>query len=450
MTGIRSLLGNLLTLRFEPDMEQQFTEYYFQNTVRKYRVGIFIGFILYELFYILDLLSMPDLKASFALIRFGIVGPLILILFFLSRTTIYIKLNQQMNAGGILAAGGGIIAMTLSKPEYTSNYYAGLILVLIYCYALMGIRFAWASFAGGVLVVSYILGIEIFTELAFDISISNYFFLVSANMLLMLGAFISEKMKRQEFLLQHQLQKEQKRIADINIELESIVQERTADLKKEIQQRIGDHAKIQKALDEREVLLKEVYHRTKNNMNVVISLLNMQAREKSERPVKEVFKRISDRIYSMSLVHEQLYKSSDLTRIQLNDYIEKLVRQLKYSLMEKQEKIHIEFNMKPIKMDLETAVPLGLALNELLTNTITHGFPGDREGKIHFSMGNNADEEIIIEILNDGVPLPEKDIMFNSNTMGLKLVHMLVEDQLNGSIDMMNDPEPRIKIVLPG
>ena len=131
--------------------------------------------------------------------------------------------------------------------------------------------------------------------------------------LLMFGGYFTEVFYRREFLLQHQLKQGREKTEAINVSLEARVTDRTIKLQEEVAERKYAQEETQNVLEEKELLLKEVYHRTKNNMNVVISLLNMQSEEQKKNPTEDVFNRISDRIYSMSLVHEQLYRSDDLS-----------------------------------------------------------------------------------------------------------------------------------------
>ena len=436
------------SLKFAPEIEADFLEYYFENTILHTRPAIVLGFCFYSLFYILDLFFVPEVAHIFVWIRFGFVGPMILLSLYFSYQSIFTKYNQIFIASSIFFAGEGIVWMTLIRPDYTFNYYAGIILVLIYCYTLLGLRIYWSSLMGGIVVLSYILCMQLFTELPLLNLISNYFFLFGANLLLMFAGYFTEVLKRKDFYSQYQLGEIKKELEDVNSDLEARISARTSELSDEIIQRIGAQEKIQKAHDEKEVLLKEVYHRTKNNMNVVISLLNMQSRDKKQRPVEDVFKRISDRIYSMSLVHEQLYRSDDLSQIVLGDYLQKLVLRLKHSLIRTRNQIQFEFDLQVVSMSLEKAVPLGLALNEIITNTIIHGYKDGREGQIILSLRREDEKYIQIEIANDGYDYPADMILDNPTTLGMKLIQMLLVDQLEGEIKISNSPHPIFRIKL--
>ncbi|NQV29594.1 MAG: hypothetical protein HQ508_01785 [Candidatus Marinimicrobia bacterium] len=419
-------------LKFSPEIETAFINDYYNGTILRTRIAIFVGLVVYETFHILDYLVVPDVKTAMMWIRFGIVGPMIVIVFLLTFDKRFKRYNQFFNSIGILVSGGGIVVMTLISPHYTSSYYAGIIIVLIYCYMIMGLRFYWASGAGNIVVISYVIAMELFTDLPISITINNYFFLFGADVMLMFGAYFTEILRRRDFQLRYQLDQERRKTESLNADLEVRILERTAELELEITERKYAQQATQKALREREILLKEVYHRTKNNMNVVISLLNLQSAEQQKHPAEDVFKQLSGRIYSMSLVHEQLYRSEDLVTIRLDDYLPKLVAQLKYSFMYVEGLIQLNFNCEPVEIGLDRAVPLGLALNEIITNAFKHSFPDGMHGTIDFSIRKHKSGNIEIRIRNDGVGLPEGFNFENPETLGLRLIQLLIVEQLDG------------------
>jgi|GEM_PF-2867674 len=423
-------------LRFEKEIEARFQQDYLTTLLLRIRIAIILGAALYSLFYILDLYFVPDLSDTIFKIRFWIVGPYILGLSIVSFTPLYRRYQQFLNFIGILLAGGGIIVMTLLRPEYTFSYYAGIFMVLIYGYNLMGLRFYWATLSGWILVIAYIAGIELMTEIPFQRALSNYFFLTGSNLLLMFGAYFIEVLRRKDFYLRLKLSENQNRIQEMNAELEKIVTNRTADLVDEVAERKLAQKVTQKALQEKEVLLKEVYHRTKNNMNTIISLLNLQAYEQQSRPNDGVFQQLADRIYSMSMVHELLYQSENLSTINLNNYIQKLHAKLSYSLLPVPSAVKLALDGDEIQIGLEQAVPLGLALNEILTNALKHGFAGGRAGKIAIRLAQLDQGKVQLKIFNDGQP-PETPIDIESaDTLGLRLINILLRDQLGAEIEV--------------
>ena len=430
-------------LRFGGATETAFQRDYFVTTLLRTRLGILLGLIFYSSFYILDMIFLPDLKSIFFAIRFYMVGPIIVALLILSLTRHYAYVQQAVNSFGILAAGGGIVAMTMIRPEYTINYYSGIILVLIYAYHLMGIRFYWASGAAWIVVLSYIVGIVFFTDLPMLLYLPNFFFLLGANLLLMFGAYFIEILRRQDFFLRYQLDQEQHKIEAFNVSLENIVAERTAALREEVAERQEAQRISQLAVQEREVLLKEVYHRTKNNMNVIISLLNLQEADQAQRPSDTVFQQLAGRIKSMALVHEQLYGSENLATIALDKYLLSLVISIKMSLIPRTQQVRIEVNSVPLEIGLDQAVPLGLAVNEIITNAIRHGFPDGRDGRISLDITSPGNNEVRLVIWNDGVPFPDDIPLEQRTTLGLRLVQLLIVEQLGGTV-LIENAAPRV------
>jgi len=206
-------------------------------------------------------------------------------------------------------------------------------------------------------------------------------------------------------------------------------------------------AKLINNLNEKENLLQEVYHRTKNNMNVIISLLNMQERELSHREIDGVLHQVANRIYSMSLVHEQLYHSQNFATVRLDEYIKTLIRHLQFSLKAGSSRIEIQIECSLVELGLNQAVPLGLVLNEILTNSYKHAFPSTA-GKINLRVQQNQNTEVQIDIKDDGVGFPAEIDPEISETMGLKIIRMLVKDQLSGKLTIQSHPGVHYQIVI--
>ena len=205
---------------------------------------------------------------------------------------------------------------------------------------------------------------------------------------------------------------------------------------------------IRQSLQEREKLLQEVYHRTKNNMTVIISLLNMQNRELEQREISGVLKQVADRIHAMSLVHDQLYRSEDLSTINLDAYVQMLIHHLHSSLLQEPGRVRIDCEGEPILLGLPQAVPLGLVLNEILTNAFKHAFPAGRSGTIRVRIGADERESVAVEIGDNGVGLPPS-LQGDENSMGRKLIRMLVEDQLQGRLEGKFDQGVQFSIAFP-
>jgi two-component sensor histidine kinase len=207
----------------------------------------------------------------------------------------------------------------------------------------------------------------------------------------------------------------------------------------EIARDITDQKKAQQALkvslEEKETLLQEIHHRVKNNLTVVSSLLKLQANGMDDERLKEALNESQNRIYAMSAVHESLYSSKNLSEIELKVYVTKISRTLIQTYSTNPANVKFNTDSEEIKIGINQASPIGLIINELISNSLKYAFPNEREGKIDVSM-KKTDNELNLVIKDDGVGMPDDLDWKNSKSLGLKLVRTLVENQLDGSVDM--------------
>jgi PAS domain S-box-containing protein len=197
--------------------------------------------------------------------------------------------------------------------------------------------------------------------------------------------------------------------------------------------------KIRKSLEEKEVLLREIHHRVKNNMQIVSSLLMLQSHNIEDKKYKEMFVDSQTRIFSMGLIHEKLYQSESIAQINFKEYINGIVSNIfeSYGL-----RSNIKFDIKaeniPIKIDY--AVPCGLIVNELVTNSLKYGFPDERQGKIQILLkSDTTTNNIQLSISDDGIGIPKELDIRNTKSLGLHLVTALAEGQLHGTIILNRD-----------
>ncbi|MBU2549388.1 MAG: PAS domain S-box protein, partial [Proteobacteria bacterium] len=195
--------------------------------------------------------------------------------------------------------------------------------------------------------------------------------------------------------------------------------------------------RIQAALKEKDVLLKEIHHRVKNNMQVVTSLLNIQGARESNLRVVEALKESRDRVGAMALVHEFLFQSESLAEIDLGDYVKRLAEVLvrSYSTRSPLPEVRVVVP-KGLRVGPDQAVPCGLVLNELITNALKHAFPDDRQGVITIGIHEDPPGRIRLKVGDNGVGLPEGLDWRASKTVGLSLVVALAEHQLEGEVDL--------------
>ncbi len=198
--------------------------------------------------------------------------------------------------------------------------------------------------------------------------------------------------------------------------------------------------KIKASLREKEVLLKEIHHRAKNNMQVISSLLNLQSDQVKDKKYAQLFHDSRNRIQSMALVHEKLYQSNDLTNINFDHYTQSLINGLIMFYGDQHANISSKVNVDNINLSIDTAIPCGLIINELVSNSLKYAFPDDREGVIKVSLNKtdvkDTDSDYILTVKDNGVRIPDDMDIRKSGTLGLQLVTNLTEHQLQGTIEL--------------
>ncbi len=202
--------------------------------------------------------------------------------------------------------------------------------------------------------------------------------------------------------------------------------------------------KIKQSLKEKEVLLREIHHRVKNNMQIISSLLSLQSNSMLDEKYKELFKESQNRIISMALIHEKLYHSRDIERIDFKEYIDDLARSL-FQSYEVYGNIELRINVNNVFLGIDFAIPCGLIINELVTNSIKYGFPDGRKGIISILIKSNDTGYVELEVNDNGVGIPEGFDISKTTSLGLHLVTLL-SDQLNGEISLDGNGGSKFKI----
>jgi PAS domain S-box-containing protein len=205
--------------------------------------------------------------------------------------------------------------------------------------------------------------------------------------------------------------------------------------------------KIKASLKEKETLLHEIHHRVKNNMQVINSLLKLQSNTIKDDQIKDILKENQNRIYAMSAVHETLHGSEKLSEIDLQSYLPKITTSIFQTYSTDSRKINLNSDIDNSLISLNQAYPLGLIINELISNSLKYAFPDEKEGEIKVSL-KKQDKELELILSDDGVGMSNELDWKNGNTLGLKLVRTLVENQLDGSIDMDNNNGTKFTIKL--
>jgi PAS domain S-box-containing protein len=236
-------------------------------------------------------------------------------------------------------------------------------------------------------------------------------------------------------------------------DLERKVTERTSDLsdvnKKlvmEIDIRLDAEKELTKTVGEKEVLIREVHHRVKNNLQIIISLLNLQSRYLKDETTLSAFRESQNRIKAMALVHEKLYQSTDVSKIELENYIKFLGDNLFSFFGMRRKGITFTTDIKDISLAIDTAIPIGLMINELISNSLKYAFPAGRKGEISLAI-HRQDHTLTILFKDNGVGIPQDFDWRNAKSLGLRLVISLVE-QLQGTIELDRTAGTAVTIVV--
>ena len=229
--------------------------------------------------------------------------------------------------------------------------------------------------------------------------------------------------------------------------MKKLSEERTKELEDEVSVRKQAEAAIRASLDEKVILLREIHHRVKNNLQIIISLTNLQMRQAEDPVVKEIMAETQSRVRAMALVHEKLYGSKSLSRIDFADYTRFLATQHLSYYGSGTKKVRLDFVMGEIMVDINTAVPLGLVMNELISNSLKHAFPNGKEGTISLR-GRDDGNLITIVVKDNGIGIPADFDWKNTTSLGMRLIISLV-DQLNGTIDMDTGEGTTFRIQIP-
>ena len=204
------------------------------------------------------------------------------------------------------------------------------------------------------------------------------------------------------------------------------------------------------SLAEKTTLLQEVHHRVKNNLQIVSSLLNLQAGQVQDAAVLELLTTTRNRVGAMALLHENLYQSENLARLHLPEYVERLCAQLLRAIGPGHTRVRLERQIEPktVSLTLDQAVPCGLLLNELVTNALKHAFPGDRSGCIRVTLERATPQTVRLTVADDGVGLPATLDPRQTTSLGLRLIWLLT-GQLHGTVSFERGQGTAVHILFP-
>lgn len=240
---------------------------------------------------------------------------------------------------------------------------------------------------------------------------------------------------------------ERLRLRRSNDELGRRVEERTAELERENAKHKAARAALSRSLREKEVLLREIQHRVKNNLATISGLINLQGTVASARPIEEVLGSLKQRVRAIHLIYEKVYRSRDLSLIDYRDYAEALARSIYQLVPGAQRSVQVRIDMENVRLDIDTSIPLGLITTELLSNALTHAFPAKRRGSVVVRLEQSADW-LLLTVSDDGIGLPSLDVLDAKGTLGFRLVRSLA-DQMNGTVEIEREGGTSVSIRVP-
>jgi two-component sensor histidine kinase len=204
---------------------------------------------------------------------------------------------------------------------------------------------------------------------------------------------------------------------------------------------------VTKSLREKEVLLQEVHHRVKNNLQIMSSLVKLQSHYVNDNKMLEILKETESRIHSMAIVHSKLYMTKDYEKINFYDYVKNLTDNFWNTYGFKLKNISIKINISDFFLNIDTAIPCGLIINELVLNSIKYAFPDNRSGEITIGLSHHNHERLTLNVRDNGVGLPENMKIQESDTLGIQLVTLLSK-QMNGQVEIKSEKDKGTEFII--
>jgi two-component sensor histidine kinase len=204
---------------------------------------------------------------------------------------------------------------------------------------------------------------------------------------------------------------------------------------------------INRALEEKEVLIKEIHHRVKNNLQIISSIINLQSMRIKNKAVNEIFDEMQRRILAISSIHQKLYQSESVASINMDEYLTEVVESIHTAFSNPQIIVAYEIEIKNVSMDIDAAISIGLIVNELTTNAYKYAFTENLYNLLTIKLLNTSENHFVLEVHDNGKGLPEGFNRSKSNSLGLRMVSLLTR-QLNGIISISNSPGAKFTISL--
>ena len=204
-------------------------------------------------------------------------------------------------------------------------------------------------------------------------------------------------------------------------------------------------AKLQAALADREALLRELHHRVKNNLQIVLSLLSLQLQQLGRSDAADLLRDAHVRIQTMALAHDQLYRSPDLSRVPLDSYLASTIANVRQVYADRAARVRLSATAEPVSVDFDAAVRAGMLVNELVVNALKHAFPGEASGLIRVDLRQEGAGGFVITVADDGVGMPAGFDVETSDHLGLQLAGDFAR-QLGGTLEFVEGPGTTVRV----
>ena len=346
-------------------------------------------------------------------------------IYFLNKKGYY-KLSRN---AVLLASNAGVIYFSLFLG-YNSGIYLYILVAPLLIYLLydfqdkLGISIAFLSFVLCFGAIYFFRDQNLFGKAMVSSSMLEVIFAINLSVTFIMVFFLVIFFANNNHRYIVQLMEHQNELSEENI------------------RRKNSEMELQKAIKDRELLLSEVHHRVKNNLAIISALLNLESAKLGDEKSQEIFKETRDRIYAISMVHNLLYKNPSLQQIDMVEFFDQFCSNIIDSYSD--GRIRIEQHIQPVNISIETAVPMALLLNELVTNAIKHAFPGERSGLIQVGLEPRPNGGFQFYVSDNGIGMKEEQL--DTASTGMNIIHSLAE-QLEARIEFRNGQGTRLTVV---